>query len=300
MGLTPDEVFAGETLPFFGVSGDGPAGILRPGETASQTIYFQSPASSGDPYDFQLQVVTADDPQPIDWIAVQLLISDAYVSAPNFQAIFARLQTDIGTTWGDYVKTLAHDATLMPAGTLLGSNTNIRDLLNLSVIQASAEVSSSISGTLQAQDPSVAIAGQTVYAVDSTNFDFNTAEGTSLTDGTFVIDQVDTGTYTLSTDGVILNSPTSVTVASGESITGVNLDVSNGAIVSGYLVTADTGAQLRGRSSRPSGTTAAPTLCRSSTATSTCSRAWSRPTTPSWPTPPERPDGPLQCGRRHR
>ncbi len=103
MGFTPDAVFSGETQPFLGVSPSGPAGILRPGESASLTLYFQSPAHVGDPYNIQLQIVTTDDTQPIDPDVVTFYVADTYVNSANYQTLLAKLLQDIGPNWGDYV-----------------------------------------------------------------------------------------------------------------------------------------------------------------------------------------------------
>ncbi len=43
IGLTSTDIHSGIYLEFLGVSTTGPAGILRPGESVSRTLYFQSP-----------------------------------------------------------------------------------------------------------------------------------------------------------------------------------------------------------------------------------------------------------------
>ena len=48
IGFTPTDVHSGIYLEFLGVSTTGPAGILRPGESVSRTLYFQSAATPGD------------------------------------------------------------------------------------------------------------------------------------------------------------------------------------------------------------------------------------------------------------
>src|SRR5207253_10243595 len=139
-----------------------------------QQFYFKSPDKIGDPYSFDLQVVAADDARPIDWSVVQSNISSTVTGLANFPAIFAALQQRIGTTWGDYVKMLARNATLLPSTAIFGSNTSEFALLNLEVHKVIATLGTSISGTLSAPDPRVAIAGRTIYATDASTFDFTT------------------------------------------------------------------------------------------------------------------------------
>ena len=229
LGLTPTNVDSGVYLSFLGTSTTGPAGILRPGESESRTVYFKSSATSGVDNTFQLQVLETGNTDPLD---LQPYLPASTLAAPNFAAIYAQLQLNIGDTWGDYVTTLANEATLLPPVT--GDNTDPLTLLDLAVTQATAQVNASISGVATADDPDVALAGQTVEAINQTTGE--TYSTYALNDGSFIFPSVTAATYSFSFDGAIINSPPTVTVSSAQAVTGVSLDLTAGATLTGQIL----------------------------------------------------------------
>ncbi len=91
LGLSADDVHGGRYLRFVGTSPTGPAGILRPGETVSRTVYFQAPSAAGDSYEFELQVMQANDTDPVDWDLVEQWVYPSELSDSNWPAILGRL-----------------------------------------------------------------------------------------------------------------------------------------------------------------------------------------------------------------
>jgi hypothetical protein len=108
MGLTPDEVVNGQNVQFMAVSQDGPAGILRPGTSFSVPVYFNN---EGRPFHFQVYILDANNPDPIDWNTVLGMISPARLGDPHWALTYAQLQKQLGATWGSFVRALANDAT---------------------------------------------------------------------------------------------------------------------------------------------------------------------------------------------
>ena len=62
IGLDTDHLISDAYVWFMGVSPEGPAGILRPGESVSRTLYYRSASTAGTNNLFKLQVFQADDP----------------------------------------------------------------------------------------------------------------------------------------------------------------------------------------------------------------------------------------------
>jgi hypothetical protein len=240
-GFTPSTLQYNVPLTFLGVSSTGPAGILRPGESVSQTFSFQSSATVGTAYQFNLQVVTDSDTRPIDWTAVESRIALSVTESPNYPTILADLQTRLGSTWGNYVAALAAQASLMPSNSDLGSNNNEYDVLNLLVMQAEADSEQSVVGQLVDNDPSQPLGGLTVYATDNSTYNATTFSGITLNDGSFVVLPIDAGTYQIRVDGAALATNPSVTVASGQSVTGVILTAVPSFSLSGAVTDAITG-----------------------------------------------------------
>ena len=123
----------------------------------------------------------------------------------------------VGPTVGDYVQMLARNATLNPPGS--GEPSSPINLAAIQVAIATAAASTSISGTVQASDPSEPVGGLSVLASDSATQE--TFAGITLADGSFSIPDMDPGTYTLSVQGRVVTGSPTVTLASGQAVTGV-------------------------------------------------------------------------------
>ena len=106
IGLSPTDLGSNGNLVFLAFSQNGPAGVLRPGTSQSMTIYVQSLPTTGASNQLKLSPVSPNDPNPIDWNEVLSWIPNAPSQTPNWPAVFAQLQKQIGTTWGNYVQML--------------------------------------------------------------------------------------------------------------------------------------------------------------------------------------------------
>ncbi|HVX63672.1 MAG TPA: carboxypeptidase regulatory-like domain-containing protein, partial [Pirellulales bacterium] len=234
MGLSPDYV-GSPVVQFLAVSGSGPAGILRPGDSATVSVYFRS-GTPNDPYGFVWNVITADDTTPLDWnVVLENYLSSADSASPDWNAIWSRVQARVGDTWGDLVRALARDASLLPSE--LGSNASPTDLLRLEISLAAADVEPSIRGTVVAADPTVTLGGRRISAEDTATGD--TYYGVLLNDGSFALSGLPDGTYQLKVADVANDSVVQATISGGASADHLSVPVSRGFALTGAVFAAD-------------------------------------------------------------
>ncbi len=231
IGLTTAGIAANQNVYFLPANPSGPGGVLSPGSQGSVSVYFHTPATAGAPNDFQYVTATADNTQPLTWSEVLTWVYADRTQLPNWPAVWANLQQRIGPTWGDYVQMLDRNAALWPTPATGFYDPTV--LLDLEVQKAVAAVSTSLAGTLHVSDPGVAIAGRTVYAVNSTTGAQYAVS--TRTDGSFLFDTIPAGTYTFAVDGLLLTTNPTVTVAGGQAVTGTMLSAVAGAQIAGAV-----------------------------------------------------------------
>ena len=241
IGLAPDAGDLSEqTVQVMALSPNGgPAGILRPGAQGTVTIYFQAPS---DQPTITVDTTTADDATPMEYSQFSAKLQGPDDTAAQWAAVYAAFQQEIGPTTGDYVQMLARNATLMPAGQ--GDNADAYQLAQQQLNVATAAVTTSISGTITSADPTVSLGGLTVIALDTTTG--GQFSGVTLNDGSFAIPNVDPGTYQFSVANAVIGNTPTATVASGQAVTGVGIDVNNGDVIAGQVTTAATGFGVQG------------------------------------------------------
>jgi RHS repeat-associated protein len=137
-------------------------GILQPGESGRVPVYYAGWQQPWDfryrPINFYLGVLGADNADVIDWAALEEYMRPPSISAEAWAPVFANLQAQTGTTWGDYVGMLSHNAHYLAR---LGTDvTDIRDLLAFEVSQARglsvvSGLTSSVDAQIEASGPSL-------------------------------------------------------------------------------------------------------------------------------------------------
>ncbi len=253
------------SLQLLAASNGALGGTLRPGEHRQIPFYYFVKDST--PIEFDLLTVTADDTRALDYGLIEKiirdndLVPDSVANSPSaFATVFSQLKTQIGATFGDYVKMLGRNADVLPAS--LGLARDALPLLALEVQRALAATGPSISGRLTSADTTVSLADRSITArsVDTGDV-YNTV---SLRDGSFIFDRLPAGTYNLFADGALVLSG-GTAVVSDQPVTGIN-------------VALDRGATLSGRVSGPAsgqGTTVVAGAALTLTSTDTVSRIYS-------------------------
>jgi Carboxypeptidase regulatory-like domain/CARDB/Domain of unknown function (DUF4214)/Polysaccharide lyase family 4, domain II len=235
-GLDPQDM-TDNYEQFLGVEPNGPAGILRAGQGGQFTFYFRpetSNVASGYVLTFFVaNDITTNDTTPMDYATLGPILRPNGLTDAQWNAEYAEFQRMVGPTEGDYVRMLDANATLLPPNTQDPSST-IGDAL-VELDRAAAALGNSLSGVIASHDARVSLANQTVVADNTTTGDQFIA--TTLNDGSFVVPNVTPGSYTLSVVGAVVNGSSSVTVASGQAVSGIDLDLGFGGAVDGVVTT---------------------------------------------------------------
>jgi RHS repeat-associated protein len=118
-------------------SGEDP-GVLRPGESARVPVYYagwQQPWDFSYPaIQFNLGVLTAHNTMQVEWAALKDSMKPASISAEAWEAIWANFVSQVGDTWGDYLKMLDENASYL--GRLGQRVVDVGQLLAFEFLQA--------------------------------------------------------------------------------------------------------------------------------------------------------------------
>ena len=114
-------------------------GTLQPGESSRVPVYYagwQKPWDFGYPLIyFSLGIRKADDTASVDWDSFKDGMRPDSLSAEQWEPVFSNFVTQVGSTWGDYVKMLDDNAFYLHQ---LGERvTDIGKLVSFEVMQAS-------------------------------------------------------------------------------------------------------------------------------------------------------------------
>ena len=94
-------------------SGAAP-GVLQPGERIRVPVYYaglQQPWDFTDTgVEFELRTHFAGDATTIDWSAFEAELRPDWIAADVWPAVVANLQSQVGATWGEYVRMLGNNA----------------------------------------------------------------------------------------------------------------------------------------------------------------------------------------------
>jgi RHS repeat-associated protein len=129
----------GDSVTFLALSPTGPAAVLRPGQRASFTITVRAPLVFGS-MEFALHAF--GDPgesglhDAIDWARLGADLRPADLPDDAWNPLLARLEAQIGTTWGDYLDVLRDNANHLAE---IGQRVyDTRELLAFEFVQAAA------------------------------------------------------------------------------------------------------------------------------------------------------------------
>ncbi|MBX9652245.1 carboxypeptidase regulatory-like domain-containing protein, partial [bacterium] len=233
LGYTPDNLSFGKVIQIVATSPDGPAGILRPGESVTIQVYFRSPADVNALATYKVASINATDSRPIDDDILDYRSRPVNITDAVWQPIFEVLKQQIGTTWGDYVKTVAHYATLLPPE--LGYAVSQSFDLAIATNVAQATIHTSLRGKVSADSLAVDISGRLLTAIDLASG--NTFLTTTLNDGSFIFSDIAPGTYRFTLDGAVIAEDFQVTVGDGDHVQGITVPADAGGTVQGHVLT---------------------------------------------------------------
>jgi len=233
--LFPTNGFSTNDLLLIGASMDGPAGVLRPGQT--WTIPFTALSTESAIIPFALAYETADAADPVDYSSLAVTARPPGYSDGDWNALWSAFQTQAGPTWGGLVMLLDRFATLMAQETLNGQAVGTfyleQDVIDYAFAQILAQTQTTVAGTLYLADTNHPLASTDIYlAGTNTN---QVAAATSIADGSFRFLNLTGGLYTLSVPGFWLSAPVQVPVPISGSVTGLAIIVQQGGAVVGVI-----------------------------------------------------------------
>ena len=112
--------------------------MLQPGESMTVPIYY---AGLQQPWDFRqgavefsAGVLTADNAETVDWASLKDSMRPDTINSEAWDVIWASFITQVGTTWGDYLRMLDDNAAYL--GRLGITETDVSKLLAFEFMQA--------------------------------------------------------------------------------------------------------------------------------------------------------------------
>ena len=146
-------------------------------------------------------------------------------------------------TWGKYVAMFDSQRPTRPTPNS-AVRMDLNALFSIEFNKALAAVSGSISGTLNADNPS--IPDKRPGRDCAEHCDQSTLPAVSLNDDSFVLPNLPAGTYTISVSGSFVESGGSVTVSAGQLISGDDVTLGPGGNISGQVVQEGSGQPIAG------------------------------------------------------
>ncbi len=233
----PTNSFSTGNLLLIGASLQGPAGVLRPGQTWS--IPFSAQATTSVTIPFELDYETAGATDAVDYTALGKTVRPAGYSDADWNTLWSALQIKAGPTWGGLVAFLSQYATIMAqeeaAGQWEGTFYLVQDVLAYALADTLAQTQARVAGTLYLGDTNHPLANTLVFLASPDTNVVGTG-GETRADGSFRILNPTAGAYSVNVPGYWLPAPVSVTVPPTGALTGLAWVVHQGGVVRGTLL----------------------------------------------------------------
>jgi len=235
-----DDWVVGPDFRVMALSPQGPATILRPGQTESLVVRMRVPVVSGSMAVTLSSVgaVPSDGTNsPIDWDKLELEIRPAGVDSEIWGPVFAQLQSQIGDTWGDYVQTLRNNAERWFAA---GKRVyGVCDLFEMEMDEAYGLPTGIIAGQVIHADSGLPVGGVTVSAenVDTGG----RAEALADGDGLFFLYGLDAGECQLGVSRHLVEPGQSIQLPADEDVVDLRVAVIEAGRISGRVTDAASG-----------------------------------------------------------
>ena len=210
---------AEKMVTFIGTAGDGPPGVLLPGQGSSVTYHIvpklQQHVGDQENIGYFLDVLYGGPSEPIDWQEMRELLPSFGLSEQEQGQLFEQLKQQVGRVNRDFRQMISRNLNLLPYAQ--AESAEITTLLRLEAERALAELGNAIVGRLDYPDFSVDIGGIEIIAKNTSSGDeFRTW---SYEDGSFVLSCLTAGEYHLAaTLGAFTQEPGVAVIVSPDTI----------------------------------------------------------------------------------
>ncbi len=203
-------------------SGEDP-GVLNPGDSGRIPIYWRGsklPWNFSYPaIEFDLGILEAGDDTPIDWTVVEAEVRPSETDPNIWDPMFTRLQTQIGSTWGEYVMILTNNAERLAAAGR--PSYCVRVLLNMEMDEAYGYPTGIIAGNVVHNDTNEILGDLKIVALSTQDSGY--AEDVTNSDGSFYLYGLPSGSYDFNVDGFIVQEGAEVYLETD--VTGIEVRV---------------------------------------------------------------------------
>jgi hypothetical protein len=237
--LLPTDSFSTNDLELIGASLQGPAGVLRPGQTWSipfSVLCAQDPNNSP-PISLSVGYKSSDATDTVDYTWLGARVRPPSSSDDDWNALWTHFQSVAGPTWGGFVKLMSAYSTIMAQDAALGDDVGnfyaFYDVLAYALADNLGQAQTRVAGTLYLNDTNHPLA-ETYIFVSNADASQGGADKTDP-DGTFRVLSLTSNTYTVTVPGYWLPEPVQVTVPTSGSVTGLNVIVRQGGAFSGVV-----------------------------------------------------------------
>ena len=230
--------FSTSDLQLMGVSFNGPAGVLRPGQQWS--IPFRVLSTSQITVPLQVNYELASDSTPMNYSAFAAAVDELGYDNTDTNAALTYFEQQAGPTMGGVVSELDQYASYVASvgNPQFDSESTV---FSYAIHGSLEEATASATGIVYLGDTDHPLAGAEIIltneAIDPSGNTTGTASGgVSNPDGSFIVDDLPPGTYNVEVDGYLLPNPVQVTVPTTGAATGLSIVVTAGGSISGTIV----------------------------------------------------------------
>ena len=221
------------SLTFYGVpSGNGPPGLLRPGQSVARTFYINPqplPDGAWRHVAYSVNRPYKNPQAPFDWESIRDDIQPLDMADETFESLFQQLNVQVGRTCGDFLEMLSRNASLL--GRREDGAVRWEDCVSLELAFSQASLETSISGRIENPDFALEIGNVDITALNTgTGMAYTTA---TLSDGSFVL-SVEAGEYVFSCSDAAIAQEGPLVVNSGGTST-IELPVTLGGRLRGTV-----------------------------------------------------------------